>query len=826
MGQTLQLLRQLLLQINRILVDFVRNSRGPRFNKLIGSIALVVGFGFITVFYFGDLRGFQFSASDLTIFFSPSRKFWLEEVKNFVFPLWNPYQFNGHPLFATLQAGVLYPFSVLYLFLPFHSAFNLNIEIHFVLSGWFTYLLLRGMKASRGASLIAGLGFMLSGYLISVHSFISTLFSVAWVPLFFLIFLAAIQKNRTGYALLSGFVGTLMFLGGGGEVCYFTFAVAFFLTLVPDLALTESIRPGLKRRLFLFASFCLVFLGLSAVQLIPLMELSALSVRAQGLSYFEASNWSLHPKGLIEFFIPDQFGLAHDQNQYWMYQNWLRTIYMGGIPFLLSCFYFNKYSSRRLGLLFLFVLSIGLAMGTNTLFHHFLYDHIPFFNKLRYPVKFIFLGILVLCITAGLGFDRFRQELLNSQKSSAKWVVLALAFCLMLVFGILNYFDNEFTTYFKGIGWDYPKYNEIAANLFNVKRLLAFTSLFCLLLYLYARQEGKQYILTIIITLFTLDLFFANYGNYRKDSVERINKVSENARFILSDPDFFRVYTAPHTIKYSIGPRSQEWGIEISKEKLVPGLHVNKDIFYAMGTGVTKQQRWKNIFKLISTGSSPDRTDLLNIMNVKYIISIPKIVSKNFKLVHISYPIPLSENKKMGAEESLSIKIYENKNILPRVFLVPACKIIRKEREYKNIFQNKLFDPQVVVLLGKNPKGFDCEAKNITKLIVRGTVEITSYKSNTVDLTVNSKNRQLLFLSDSYYPGWKAYVDGEETEILRANYLFRAIVVTPGEHKVRFEYDPLSFKLGLAISMATILLCGIYFFRRKNGEKSTDLSTY
>ena len=131
---------------------------------------------------------------DLIYFFIPPREFWVEEVKNFIFPLWNPYYFNGHPLFATLQPGVLYPFSFLFLILPFDWAFNLNIELHFILSGLFTYYLARGIKASQGASIISGMAFMLSGYLISVHNLLSTLLSVTWVPLFFLVYFSALKK--------------------------------------------------------------------------------------------------------------------------------------------------------------------------------------------------------------------------------------------------------------------------------------------------------------------------------------------------------------------------------------------------------------------------------------------------------------------------------------------------------------------------------------------------------------------------------------------------------------------------------------------------------
>ena len=56
-----------------------------------------------------------------------------------------------------------------------------------------------------------------------------------------------------------------------------------------------------------------------------------------------------------------------------------------------------------------------------------------------------------------------------------------------------------------------------------------------------------------------------------------------------------------------------------------------------------------------------------------------------------------------------------------------------------------------------------------------------------------------------YYPGWKTYVDGREEELLRANYVFRAIPVGPGSHRVEVVLEPLSFKIGLVVSVLTIV---------------------
>src|SRR3989344_412204 len=78
-----------------------------------------------------------------------------------------------------------------------------------------------------------------------------------------------------------------------------------------------------------------------------------------------------------------------------------------------------------------------------------------------------------------------------------------------------------------------------------------------------------------------------------------------------------------------------------------------------------------------------------------------------------------------------------------------------------------------------------------------------------------SDQPKLLFLSDNYYPGWKAQVDDEETQILRANYTFRAVPLIAGEHVVRFYYDSGAFKIGLLITLISLGVLGVFVFKVK-----------
>ena len=83
------------------------------------------------------------------------------------------------------------------------------------------------------------------------------------------------------------------------------------------------------------------------------------------------------------------------------------------------------------------------------------------------------------------------------------------------------------------------------------------------------------------------------------------------------------------------------------------------------------------------------------------------------------------------------------------------------------------------------------------------------YEASKSVINIESEEGGLLFVSDSWYPGWKAFVDGKEVDILRANYSFRAIPVEKGEHVVRFVYEPTSLRNGFIAAAASIFLLGI-----------------
>jgi uncharacterized membrane protein YfhO len=101
-----------------------------------------------------------------------------------------------------------------------------------------------------------------------------------------------------------------------------------------------------------------------------------------------------------------------------------------------------------------------------------------------------------------------------------------------------------------------------------------------------------------------------------------------------------------------------------------------------------------------------------------------------------------------------------------------------------------------------------------------GQVEITTYRPEEVELSAHMQTAGLVVLSDSYYPGWQAYVDGAGVPIVRANYFVRGVYVRAGDRHIVFRYRPLSHRVGALISLLTagaVLLAMIWRMIRRRG---------
>ncbi len=745
---------------------------------------LILALLLISIFYFFPLLSakYVFVERDLSVFFIPPRYLWVELLKSFKIPLWNPHQYSGIPLLATLQPGVFYPPNLLFLFLPFNYVWNWLIILHFWFSGFTLYVFMRYIKASRLSSFASGVTFLLSGYLLSVHNLLPHLFSSSWFPLVLLNFLRSMEKKR-GSIVATAICLTLQFLAGAPEIVIMTIFVLF--VLFPFLS-KKDFAYGLKALFFTL----LLFLLLSSFQLLPFLELHLISIRRGGLSFFEATTWSMAFKDFLLFFLPDFYGYFRDDIRYWQNQCWLKTIYIGFAPFCLSTYYFLSNDKRKWVILLLLIISVLFALGKNTPLYRFIY-HIPPLNSVRYPVKFLFLFFFCVSATTGLGLDVLIKDYRERKILYASKAFFYVGFLFFLGFSSTLLFKESVRTLFSNFGIEPPHFNDVEFNIHNLRRFFFFAFIFCLFPLFYSNLKWKGVTLSLAISILTLDPFLANYGYFR---------IAPWSLYMLETEIIKEMKKGKDSGRYFVTPRTSEEFKFFPENKIAPDpSYASLFRLYSIDGSEVMRVRWHNLY-LSLIKSSPDFSSAkkyLKMGGVKYLISSREIEDPSLTEV-----LKVEEGRK-------KVHLYVQPDYI-RAKLYHDVRFARSDDEAIKEISKSTFDPEKRVIVHFS-SGNLLEMRACDR---NGYSEIVEESPHNVKIKVNSFCDGFLFLSDTYYPGWEAYVDGKKVPIYRANISFRAIFVPKGSHLVEFKYRPLSFYLGLLLSLSGLILA---FALKKGG---------
>jgi len=271
----------------------------------------------------------KFIYRDMPRSYYPYKYFVAQTIKEGSFPLWNQYVGCGIPFFASINSGIFYPLSILYIVLPFDVGFNLFYLLHYLLAAIFMYMLAKDFKLSTLASLFTSICFIFCGYFISTID-TPSFTGVVWAPLTFLLFNRSLinKSKKLVFIIFSAFSLSMQILNADPIIVYCIFIICFIYLLV------------LKEKLSSYANLLLMFLiaiGVSAVQLVPTIELFKVSNRAK-LFFESATYWSLDPLHLLNLLVPFSFGDFTLTYTDWIHPNaqaLFKSLYFGIFPLLL-----------------------------------------------------------------------------------------------------------------------------------------------------------------------------------------------------------------------------------------------------------------------------------------------------------------------------------------------------------------------------------------------------------------------------------------------------------------------------------------------------------
>ncbi len=750
-----------------------------------------------------------------------------EALEEGTYPLWNPYLFCGMPSFHSLAyAPYVYPISfvthLLYEYLHFPEMTWLLV--HYLLAGAAMYLLLRSFGIRAIVSLFGGALFMLLPNYVAMgaNGHGSQACAVAYMPLA-LLFARNLQigRNRPRMAALLALALGLQMLRGHVQISYYTFLLVGLLFLFESIHL---IREGekaafLKNGLFT-ASAVVAALGIAAVLILPVREYAAFSIRGGGgggLDYGYATGWSLHPKEMLTFLFPWSYGFG--KASYWGampftdYPN-----YLGISVFAFSVIALFLAENRwKWFLFFAAVLATLLSFGRFwPLLYGPMFRYFPFFDKFRVPVMVLIVQQLAFVSLMALGvesfLDRYEKgtlpEFLGSR--SLRWALIVAAILLVVTLVAGGAIEKNLTREAlatEKIQRDWAAFGaRAAAGDLSMRFLLLLATVLVLFAGAARRILPGTLALGIgliaLIEIWTVDRAVVHpekawrvedyriiHGSDKRDDYMRPDAA---LRFLESDESFFRIFPAPAAPpgrwSYSTPPFSEN-KFMISRIFSLGGYHAAKLENY--------QELMDVMFASFNRGVVP--VNILDMLNTKYILSTYQLFGDDS-----AFPLVFSGE---GAF------VYENPGCLPRAALFENYRIVDHGR-IPELLLSRGFDPGNELLLEEEP--------GIRPQSTEGSsIEITEYCLNGIKLEADIEKPCLLLLSEIYYPSWRATVDGEPVEILKADYCLRAIPLDAGSREIEFRFVSGVLRISLLISIVTfvIVLAVPVLFRRAAGEK-------
>lgn len=697
-------------------------------------------------------------------------------VENGEWPLWNPLECTGMPLHANYQSAAFYPTRLAHAFFSVHVATTIFLLFRFWWTAMTTYICGRALAMRPGVARFFAFGWTLSQYCMT-WAYHQEAEVASWLPVLFLGVEWLIDRRiRRGFwttaigatmLLFAGHPETALVMGAG-------LGVYFFIRLALQGTWRDLVRP-----LAAAAGAWLVALLANAVNILPFVEYMLHSYTLEGRAAGEARREFLHPTYLAALFAPRFYGFTSDGN-YWAARhsmhntNFVSIVYPGmavwvGLAALLARGGGDPtHRARVLALLIPSTFGFLLAYRVPTL--EFVHE-LPVIGSM-WGIHHATFALFALPLLAALALERW----LSWPRTAAD--LLRLSPVLLGIAAIAagyRWFFSDTVRTFELIG------KSETGDFTNLVRYvdwqLAKAALFGLfgiaLLALRIRGGRQNRIAEALALALAADLFVAARHMRPTAPLRHLYPETQLTTFLREGPVPARVSAASarsggefFLLPYDIPIL---WGYD--------GIYPER--FMRFAALAAEPQVWQRVEPLLA---------------LKYYLHDPG-----------AYPEDKDPPgfRRIGRMDN--IDVYENLRALPRAFLVGCVRSVNDAGELFDMMRSEGFDPIRCALTDAAPNGplpSSGEAKAGAARVVRQT-------PNRVWIETDAAAAAVLVLSEAWYPGWKAYVDGVPAEVFPVYHNFRGVVVPQGKHSVAFRFEPMSFHAGLWLSAITFLLGGI-----------------
>lgn len=745
-------------------------------------------------------------------------------------PLWNPRLGMGAPLLANYQTGLLYPPYWIYgLLYALGGGRGVGwgmapvAALHLAWSGLGMALLARRLNLNPTAQAVAGLAYGLSGYLVARLSFLSINAAAAWLPWVLLCLTPApggplVDRRRfPGLAACAA----LLLLAGHAQTAWYVLLLgglwcAFWAWRQPGG--WRARLSGTVRAWAFYGLALLLAAGIAAAQLLPTAEYLAQSQRAAAVEFDYALNYSFWPWRLLTLLAPGTFG-SPASGDYWGYANiWEDAVYVGLLPLLLAFAALLGSLRRRADrppralvwfLAALFVAALLLALGKFTPLYPWLYRHVPTFDMFQAPARWMLWGVFSLALLAALGAEGWRRP----RGWGLYWARLGTMGAAAVSLGA-------------GLAWLYL--GQVSPSFIRATAVLGLLGVGAGVLSLSApptaeaqaggaapgrrgfliqlappverpRPPHKPYRLArwqwAVALFVAADLLIAGGGLNPGEALD-LYAPSPAAEEIRAQVGAGRLYFPAHEedwLKYDRFMRfetfdpGEDW-LNL-RRVLLPNTNLLDGVAVVNNFDPFVPGRYAAWLEMLEQASPQARQRMLGLMDIGAVAARDRFAPAGVRF--------------QSAARAWA-------------WFVPCAELVNTPEEARQrVLSGEVnFGEAVVIESAAGGSGRACPPNSP----LEAEVEQIERSPGRYALDLNLPAPGWLALSEVWYPGWTARLDGAPTPLARANYLFQAVPVPAGQHTLELRYRPLSFYGGAALSLAGLALLWVVWKRTRRAH--------
>ncbi|MDB4285332.1 YfhO family protein [bacterium] len=682
-----------------------------------------------------------------------------QQLKDGELPLWSEGLCGGFPMMAS--GGAADPLTyLLFGMLSPVAAVNYFILAVLILAATGTYFFSRRVGVSHAGALLAGVAFSYSGFMVTQLKHMAIVETICWLPWALLLLeLAfgprAVHLDQAGELRwrirnLAGFAGIfgVQIIAGFPQSAYYCGFIYGIYAILRVWGLKQ--RPGiagLGKPLGLLGAFavaCVLAIMLGAIHLLPLWELGQLSHRQSGVSFEWATRFAYWPRNALTFLAPYINGDISDLSYKGMEHMsifWEDYGYVGLLTVLLAVLAFVRW--RQFHVLFFMgtgALAYLIVLGPATPVFALAFKYIPGMGMFRFSTRFLFFVCFSLAVLGGFGLTAL-QEWLQRKSGKGRW------------------------------------------------------------------RRAACWVSYALLAIVFADLVHVQMRQNPVAEADAWMEPPASAQWLQGQPGTFRIYT-PNRSMYHQMAFSQAGGWEDIRPyyNLRDIIEPNTNLLWNLETAdcysgvLTNWQAvlWgtpyyaglaQGLFARPDfSGFSAAGVRLLGLFNVQYVIAPLPVPTPGLQLVNNCSPVC----------------IYELTEHQPRAYVAASARSVTGDDDTAAMqLVSPSFNPQREVLIhGELPQGRGGSIPGIVE--GRDAARITESSAQEVVVEAASADGGFLVLADTWYPGWRAELDGQEVPVMRANVNQRAVELPPGQHTVRFFFRPSVFFWGMSISFIAL----------------------